>query len=111
MDEKQTAPLSIEVDGVKYVRADSVPHPRPGGNRAVVVADRGWIFAGDITENDRRIYLDNVTWVFRWERIGFAAVLENPNQSCVDIRPVRTPIDIPCGSEIFRAPVADDWGK
>ena len=33
---------SIEINGVEYVRADT----QQVGTRAVVVVDRGWIFAG-----------------------------------------------------------------
>lgn len=81
-----------------------------GKNRAVVVVDRGWIFAGDVTEKAGRIYLDRAVWVFSWQRIGFAAVVANPKQTGVDIRLISTRIDIPTDSEIFRLPVADDWG-
>lgn len=80
------------------------------GKRAVVVVDRGWIFAGDVTDKDGRIYLDRVVWVFRWERIGFAAVIEDPKQNGVDIRPLTASLDIPAGAEIFRVPVPEDWG-
>lgn len=38
---------TIEVNGVKYVRADQIAAEAPRGNRAVVVVDRGWIFAGN----------------------------------------------------------------
>jgi hypothetical protein len=78
--------------------------------RAVVVVDRGWIFAGDVTEENGRIYLDRAVWVFSWERIGFAAVVENPKQAGVDIRLMPTRVDVPAGSEVFRLPVAPHWG-
>lgn len=79
-------------------------------NRAVIVVDRGWIFAGDVTEREGRIRLDRAVWVFRWQGIGFAAVMENPKQEGVDIRPLSACVDIPLAAEIFRLPVADDWG-
>ncbi len=97
---------TIEVDDVTYVRQDT----QPSGNRAVVVVDRGWIFAGDVTEENGRIYLDRAVWIFRWESIGFAAVVEDPKQSGVDIRPMQNRVDIPAGSEIYRVPVHEDWG-
>ena len=97
----------IEIDGVKYVPETK---PEPNGNRAVVVIDRGWIFAGDVTEENDRIHLDRAVWVFRWERIGFAKMLEDPTQEGVDIRPMSTRVDLPTGAEIFRLPVGDDWG-
>lgn len=99
----------IEIDGVKYVRADSVP-ARPTGRRAVVVVDRGWIYAGDVTEEGGRIYLDRAVWVFGWSRVGFASVLADPGQDGVDIRPMPTRVDIPAGAEVYRCPVGDSWG-
>lgn len=100
----------IEVNGVKYLRADAVTKSVPNGKRAVVVVDRGWIFAGDVTEENGRVLLDRAVWVFRWESVGFAAVVADPKKSKADIRKLDTRVDIPQGSEIFRLPVGDDWG-
>ena len=94
----------IEVDGVKYQRIE------PNGKRAVVVIDRGWIFAGDVEEANGRIKLSRAVWVFNWPSIGFAAVVANPKQKGVDIRPMPTPVDVPTDAEIFRLPVEDNWG-
>lgn len=91
----------ITINGVEYAPI------KQAGNRAVVIVDRGWIFAGDITERDGRIYLSRAVWVFRWESVGFSKVIEDPSNA--DIRPIAD-IDIPLGSEIFRVAVADDWG-
>ena len=41
---------NVQINGVDYVRA-----AQSNGNRAVVVVDRGWIFAGDVTMEDGRI--------------------------------------------------------
>lgn len=81
---------------------------QPNGNRAVVVVDRGWIFAGDVTEENGRIYLDRAVWVFKWESVGFMAIVENPKKA--DIRKCSTRVDIPEGAEVFRLPVPDNWG-
>jgi hypothetical protein len=78
--------------------------------RAVVVVDRGWIFAGDVTETDDRVHFDNAVHVFRWSSIGFPAVIEDPHRSEVDIRKLAYRVDIPKASEIFRIPVPADWG-
>ena len=94
----------IEVDGVKYQRIE------PNGKRAVVVIDRGWIFAGDVEEANGRIKLSRAVWVFNWQSIGFGAVVANPKQKGVDIRPMPTPVDVPTDAEIFRLPVEDNWG-
>lgn len=99
----------IKIDDVEYVRADSMPAPRTG-QRAVVVVDRGWVFAGDVTRKDGRITLTRAVWVFRWESIGFDGVLRDPKSSKVTIRKMPDAVDLPEASEIFCVPVADDWG-
>jgi hypothetical protein len=98
---------SISVNGVEYVRADSIPAAKPNGNRAVIVVDRGWIFAGDITRENGRIKISRAVWVFRWESCGFAKVIEDPSNA--DIRPMAD-VDMPEGAEIFCVPVNDQWG-
>ena len=98
---------TISINGVDYVRADSVPAAEPNGNRAVVVVDRGWIFAGDVTRENGRIKLSRAVWVFRWESCGFAKVIEDPRNA--DIR-LMADVDIPEGAEIFSVPVTEQWG-
>jgi hypothetical protein len=94
----------ITIDGQKFVAA------LPNGNRHVVVVDRGWIFAGDVTDKDGRIYIDRAVWVFGWQSVGFAAVVADPRKSKADIRPLTTRVDLPADAELFRLPVAADWG-
>ena len=98
---------TIKINDIDYVRADQVK-PKPSGNRAVVVIDKGWIIAGDVEEKNGRVYLSRCSWVFKWSSVGFAAVIEDPSKA--DIRDIAD-IDFPAVSEIFRIPVADDWGK
>lgn len=98
---------TITVNGVEYIRADSVPAAKPNGNRAVVVVDRGWIFAGDVAREDGRIRLSRAVWVFKWEGCGFAKVIEDPSKA--DIR-IIADVDIPDGAEIFCVPVHEQWG-
>ena len=99
---------TVTINGVEYVRADSLPAQKPAGNRAIVVIDRGWIYAGDVEEANGRIVLYNAVWVFSWKSVGFAAVIEDPSKA--DIRSVAYPIDIPADAEIYRIPVPPDWG-
>lgn len=94
---------TIKIDEVTYISADD----KPTGNRAVIVVDRGWIFAGDVTRKDGRIYLSNAVWVFRWTAIGFDGVIREPYNA--DIRKIAD-VDIPAQSEVFCVPVVDDWG-
>jgi hypothetical protein len=96
---------NVIIDGIEYA-----PVVRATGTRAVVVVDRGWIFAGDVTREGNRIFLDNAVWVFRWESIGFDGVIANPKDKNVTIRKMKNRIEIPAQSEIFSVPVSDDWG-
>jgi hypothetical protein len=95
---------SIVIDGVEYT-----PNNKPTGNRAVVVVDRGWIFAGDVERKNGRIFLSRAVWVFRWESVGFSAVVADPKKSKADIRPIDD-VEIPGASEIFCVPVGANWG-
>jgi hypothetical protein len=97
---------TVTINGVQYVRAGQ---QKPIGNRAVVVVDRGWIFAGDVTRANGRITLSRAVWVFKWDGVGFAAVVENPKKAKADIRQIAD-VEIPDGAEIFSVPVADSWG-
>jgi hypothetical protein len=97
---------TLTINGVDYVRADSIT-PAPSGSRAVVVVDRGWIFAGDVTRENGRIVLSRAVWVFRWESCGFSKVIEDPSNA--DLRPIAN-VEIPEGAEIFSVPVPDTWG-
>lgn len=102
-------PEVITIDDVKYIRADSVTQA-PKGNRAVVVVDRGWVFAGDVTRANGRIRLDRAVWVFRWESIGFDGMIKDPKSNKVTLRKMQSPVDVPDGSEIFTVPVDSEWG-
>ncbi len=98
---------TIKIDDVTYVREDLV---QKTGTRAVIVVDRGWIFAGDVTREDGRIKLSRAVWVFKWESVGFDGVIANPKSSKATIKRMPNGVDIPEGAEIFCTPVADDWG-
>ena len=49
----------ITINGVKYA-----PVKPSSGTRAVVVVDRGWIFAGDVTRENGRIRISRAVHVF-----------------------------------------------
>jgi hypothetical protein len=102
---------SIEVNGVVYVPADSSA-TIPSGDRHVVVIDRGWIVAGNVTKDDvtQELIVSNAIHVFRWESIGFSGVLENPKSSKVTLKTLPYPVKVPQGSVIFTIPVPQDWG-
>lgn len=97
---------AIKINGETYVKASSIPTPITG-NRAVIVVDRGWIFAGDVERKDGFIYLRRALHVFKWESVGFAGMIENTKKA--DLRKIAD-VQIPEGAEIFCVPVPDDWG-
>ena len=94
---------NVTIDGVEYAPV------KTKGNRAVVVVDRGWIFAGDVTRENGRLRLSRALHVFKWESIGFAGMIDSPKKAKADLRTVAD-VDMPEGAEIFCVPVADDWG-
>jgi hypothetical protein len=101
-----STPNTITIDNVKYIREDSVVQ-KPNGNRAIIVADRGWIFAGDVTRENGRIKLSRALHVFKWESVGFSGMIENTKKA--DLRPIAD-VDIPEDAEIFCVPVSASWG-
>jgi len=99
---KETQMEKITINGTEYAPVK----PVAAGIRAVVVVDRGWIFAGDVTRENGRIRISRAVHVFKWEGIGFAKVIETEQ---ADLRPIAD-VDIPDGAEIFCVPVHDQWG-
>ena len=97
---------TISINGIDYVRADSVQQ-KPTGNRAIIVVDRGWIFAGDVTRENGRIRLSRALHVFKWVDVGFAGIIENTKKA--DLRKIED-VDIPEDAEIFCVPVSESWG-
>jgi hypothetical protein len=95
---------NVVINGVEYA-----PVNPNKGSRAVVVVDRGWIFAGDVTREDGRIRLSRALHVFKWESIGFAGMIDNPKKAKADLRAIAD-VDLPEGAEIFCVPVAAEWG-
>ena len=110
-----TASLStIEINGITYAPVGSQSNKTlPTGNRHVVVIDRGWIFAGDVTndKDTKELIISDAVHVFRWESIGFTGVLENPKSSKVTLKSCPFPVKVPAGSVIFTIPVDETWGK
>lgn len=95
---------NMTINGVEYAPVESAT-----GTRAVVVVDRGWIFAGNVTRDKGRIHLSNALHVFKWESIGFAGMIDDPKKAKADLRKIQD-VDMPEGAEVFCVPVADGWG-
>lgn len=101
----------VTINGVQYVRADSVSAAVPSGNRAIIVADRGWIFAGDVERSGGRIILTRAVHVRSWQSIGFDGLIDsNGRGPSVVVKKLSKPVDMPEDAELFSIPVADEWG-
>lgn len=106
MSDKQDKIETISINGKDYIPAESM-RSSISGSRAVIVVDRGWVFAGDVERKDGFIYLRRALHVFKWQSVGFAGMIENTKKA--DLRPIAD-VQIPEGAEIFCVPVVDDWG-
>lgn len=95
---------NLTINGIEYA-----PVKKTSGTRAVVVVDRGWIFAGNVTRENGRIKLSRALHVFKWEALGFSGMIVDPKKAKADLRPVAD-VDIPEGAEVFCVPVHDQWG-
>jgi hypothetical protein len=95
---------NVIINGVEYA-----PVKKAAGSRAVVVVDRGWIFAGDVMRADGRIHLANALHVFKWESLGFSGMIADPKKAKADLRKIAD-VDIPEGAEVFCVPIPDGWG-
>lgn len=97
----------IMIDGIEYAPV------KAAGNRAVVVVNSGWIFAGDTEQVDtvvgKSIRITRALHVFKWSEIGFPGVIATPKDKRVDLRPC-DPVEVPLASVIFIVPVGKDWG-
>jgi hypothetical protein len=93
------------------VKQQQPTQPTQPTGRYVVVVDRGWVFAGDLSmTEDGCVRLDNAVHVFKWNEIGFSRVLTEWMSEKVDLRKLSTPVEIPSASVVFRLPVEAGWG-
>lgn len=98
----------LVVDGVTYVPKGQEAPAKPG-KRCILVADRGWVFAGDAETVNGRILLTRACIVQRWDSIGFDGLCNYPVNSKVTVKPC-SDIDLPSDTELFRVPCHDNWG-
>ena len=101
---------TIEINGKKYIPADSAAVAPIPGKRFVLVLDRGWIVAGDVTEANGRIKLTRVVQIDYWQEIGFDGMIANPKTGKTKLRPIPNTFDVPTDTELFRVSVSDSWG-
>ncbi len=99
---------TIEINGTTYRKQGE--HELGDKNRHVIVLDRGWIYAGDLTEKNGRIRLERAVNLRSFSQLGFEGAIADPGSPKVTIRKMTAPVDIPTNAELFRVPVGDSWG-
>ena len=100
-----TTPDTLTIDGVEYERIDG----RIAGPRHIIVVDNGWIFVGNLTENERGdIVITKARNVRSFESVGFGGLTKDPKSANVKLDPVADLI-IRKDREVFRVPVPEDW--
>ena len=59
---------TLTLNGVEYVRKDLVPPSIvPLSSKRIVIADRGWVFAGDCVDNtDGTVTIHNCSNIRKW---------------------------------------------
>jgi hypothetical protein len=79
------------------------------GDKHIVVLDRGWIFAGDLSQDDAGIYtLTNAVNIRKWSQGGFGALSKSAKEAgatldgCAPIRFHRSAL-------IFAVPISGGW--
>jgi hypothetical protein len=80
----------------------------PEGDRHIVVLDRGWIFVGDLREEDGKIILSNCVNVRKWTQGGFGGLTKDPRGSGAVLDQCE-PISFHKSAVIFMVPVVEDW--
>ena len=61
------AEITVMIGDVKYIREDAVKTPVELGDKRIVVAERGWVFVGDCTDNeDGSVTIENTQNIRRW---------------------------------------------
>lgn len=108
---------SFIINGEVYVKQNQIKSSNtlPSGNRRVIVVDRGWIWAGDVSSKEEFgqtfLVLSDAIHVFRWESIGFTGMLAQPMSNKVTLKKSDFPVMIPLNSVISQHPVSENWGK
>lgn len=103
-------PKTIKIDNDEYVRKSDIPHIQPNGNRCVLVVSSGWMFAGDVTEENGRIKLTRAVHIKRFRGCWFNGMISAPESDEVELAQLPEGVDVPKEAELFRVPVHNDWG-
>lgn len=60
-----STPITITIDGTEYIRKTDAAAGPPTEHQ-IVVADRGWVFVGNVTKDDAGISIANARCIRCW---------------------------------------------
>jgi hypothetical protein len=80
-----TAPQTVKIDDAEYVRKDAAQPVRDIGNVRIIVADRGWVFVGNCTDQaDGSVVIRNTRNIRRWGTTkGLGELITGPTKNTV----------------------------
>ena len=103
---------TININGTEYVKKSDIPEAAPAGNRAVIIADRGFIYCGNMTRNeDGSIVLAQAKNIRKWDKNGMGGLLSDPVAAGATLDPVAYPIEFPAGTVLQIVSVPESWGR
>ncbi len=74
---------TMTLNGVEYVRKDSIQQSAPLGPCRIIVADRGWVFVGNCEDHaDGSVTITNCRNIRRWgTTAGLGELIDGPKPS------------------------------
>jgi len=81
------------------------------GDRHLVVLDRGWVFVGDLSQDDHGIFtINNCQNVRKWSSGGFGLLSQSATKAGAVLDGC-APIRFEKSARIFVVPVSGDWDE
>lgn len=76
---------SLTLNGIEYVRKDSVATAQPMGDVRIIIADRGWVFVGNCQDHaDGSVTITNCRNIRKWgTSAGLGELVNGPKPGTV----------------------------
>lgn len=76
---------TLTINGVEYVRKDSIPTQQAIGDCRIIVADRGWVFVGNCEDHpDGSVTITNCKNIRKWgTTAGLGELVNGPRPATV----------------------------
>ena len=76
---------NLTLNGVEYIRKDSIPSAQPMGPVRIIIADRGWVFVGNCEDNsDGTVSITNCRNIRKWgTNTGLGELVNGPKSGTV----------------------------